>query len=91
MIKFIFSEQAWNEYVYWHRHDKKILRRINILLKDIQNKNYSGVGNPEPLESFLSGLWSRRIDDTNRLVYRIPEFAGEKDIEILQCRGHYKE
>ena len=85
MNKITFSPQAWEEYCYWQKQDKKILKRINQLLKDISRNGFTGIGKPEPLKENLSGYWSRRIDDVNRLVYQIKD--GQ--IEIIQCRGHY--
>jgi toxin YoeB len=85
MIK-VWSDEAWNDYVYWQSQDKKTLKRINNLLKDIDSNGYNGIGKPEPLKYDLQGFWSRRIDDTNRLVYRLQE--GQ--IEIVQCRTHYE-
>lgn len=80
-----FSEEGWGDYLYWQTQDKKTLKRINLLLQDILRNGYDGIGKPESLRENLSGFWSRRIDDTNRLVYRI---SGER-IEIIGCRGHY--
>lgn len=80
-----FSEQAWEDYLYWQTQDKKTLKKINSLIKDIDRNGYEGIGKPEPLGENLSGFWSRRIDDKNRLVYRITDNA----IEIAQCRTHY--
>lgn len=85
MSKLLFSERAWQDYLYWQTQDKKTLRRINSLLQDIQRNYYEGIGKPEPLKDDLSGFWSRRIDDTHRIVYRV---SGDA-VEILQCRGHY--
>ena len=85
MGKFQFSERAWSEYLYWQAQDKKTLKRINALLQDIERNGYSGIGKPEGLKGDLSGFWSRRIDDTNRIVYRK---TGDV-IEIIQCKGHY--
>lgn len=82
----VFSDEAWEDYVYWQSQDKKTLKKINELLKDIERNGYSGIGKPEPLKHDLQGFWSRRIDDTNRLVYRIEN--GQ--IEIAQCRLHYE-
>ncbi len=84
MSKLIFTERAWEEYLYWQMQDKKTLKRINALLKDIERNNFEGIGKPEPLR-YTDGLWSRRIDDCNRLVYSI--LHGQ--IEIVQCKGHY--
>lgn len=85
MSKILFTEQAWQDYLYWQTQDKKTLKRINQLLEDIERNGYSGIGKPEPLKGNFSGYWSRRIDDTHRIVYRL---SGEF-IEVLQCRGHY--
>jgi toxin YoeB len=85
MSKLEFSELAWEEYLYWQNQDKKTLKRINLLLKDISRNSFEGIGKPEPLKKELSGYWSRRIDDVNRLVYRV----YTDKIEILQCKGHY--
>ena len=76
---------AWEDYLYWQSYDKKSLKRINQLIKDIIRNPFDGIGKPEPLKKNLSGLWSRRIDDEHRIVYII-----ESDvIIILSCRGHY--
>lgn len=84
-MKKIWFDEAWDDFVYWQSQDKKTLKRILALIKDIERGNFDGIGKPEPLKGELSGFWSRRIDDTNRLVYRI-----SKDmLEILSCRGHY--
>lgn len=82
----IWAEGAWEDYLYWQQQDKKILKRINALLKDIDRNGYTGIGKPEPLKYELSGFWSRRIDDTHRLVYRI---SGDT-VEIALCRTHYE-
>ncbi len=85
MSKFLFTEDAWEDYLYWQTRDKKILKRINQLLQDIERNGYNGIGKPEPLRGDLSGFWSRRIDDEHRIVYRVTEDR----VEIIQCRGHY--
>ena len=85
MSNLTFSSQAWGDYCYWQSQDKKILRRINVLLKDISRNSFIGIGKPEPLKGDLTGFWSRRIDATNRLVYKI----SDNGIEIIQCKGHY--
>jgi len=85
MSKLTFTEKAFEEYLYWQTQDKKTLKRINALLKEIAREPFSGIGKPEPLRGDLSGLWSRRIDDVNRLVYRV----SDEQIEIYQCKGHY--
>ena len=82
-----FSDIAWEDYCYWINQDKKTLKKINLLLKDIERNGNDGIGKPEPLLGNLNGYWSRRIDDSNRLVYKI-----ENDtIKIVQCRSHYGE
>ena len=78
-------EAAWADYLYWQTQDKKTLKRINELIKDIERNGNFGIGKPEPLKGNLSGLWSRRIDEYNRLVYRIREDL----LEIVACRDHY--
>ena len=83
----LWQDEAWADYLYWQQQDKKLLKRINQLLKDIDRSGYDGIGKPEPLKGDLSGWWSRRIDDTPRLVYRIRDGR----IEIAQCRTHYGE
>ncbi len=85
MNKIIFTEKAFEEYLYWQTQDRKTLRRINLLLKDIARGNFDGIGKPEPLRGNLTGFWSRRIDEANRLVYCVKE----EQIEVYQCRGHY--
>ena len=86
-MKKVWFDKAWNDFIYWHTQDKKTLKRITDLLKDIERENFDGIGKPEPLKGDLVGFWSRRIDDTNRLVYRISEGM----LEILSCKGHYTE
>jgi len=84
-MKLIFSENAWEDYLYWQRTDKKILKRINELIKDIQRNKYEGVGKPEPLKHNLSGYWARRITSEHRITYKI----DEDRIMIAQLRYHY--
>lgn len=81
----VWFDEAWEDYLYWQMPDKKTLKRIHALLRDIERDNFSGIGKPEPLKGELSGFWSRRIDDSNRLVYRISSGV----LEILACKGHY--
>ncbi len=83
----IWHDYAWEDYLYWQKQDKKTLKRINELLKDIDRNGYSGIGKPEPLRENLKGWWSRRIDDKNRIVYRI----SNHQIEIAQCGSHYRD
>lgn len=85
MADVTFTERAFDEYIAWQSEDRKTLKRINALLRDISRDPFCGVGKPEPLKGDLSGYWSRRIDDINRLVYRT---HGET-IEVYQCKGHY--
>lgn len=85
-MKKIWFDEAWDGYLYWQTTDKKTLKRINSLIKDIERGGYEGIGKPEALKGDLSGLWSRRIDDTHRLVYRIRDGV----IEIVSCKGHYE-
>ena len=84
-MKKIWFDEAWEDYEYWLTQDKKTIKRINMLLKDIERGNSNGIGKPEPLKGELSGFWSRRIDGVNRLVYRV----SKNTLEILSCRGHY--
>lgn len=81
----IWFDEAWEDYTYGQTQDKKTLKRINNLLKDIERSNFDGIGKPEPLQGELSGFWSRRIDSVNRLVYRI----NDNVLEIISCKGHY--
>ena len=81
----IFSEHAWDDYMYWQKTNKKIAKRINMIIKDIQRNKYEGIGKPEPLKHNLSGYWSRRIDSAHRIVYKIEDDS----ILIAQLRYHY--
>lgn len=81
----LWQDEAWEDYIYWQTQDRKTLKRINQLLQDISRNGHSGIGKPEPLKGDYSNWWSRRIDDANRLVYRI----HNGQIEIAQCRSHY--
>jgi len=80
-----WTDEAWSDYVYWQGQDKKTLKRVNKLIKDMQRSPFKGIGKPEPLKENLSGFWSRRIDDTNRLVY----IKDDKQLTIISCRYHY--
>ncbi len=84
-MKKIWFDEAWEDYIYWQNQDKKTIRRINSLIKDIERNKLEGIGKPEALKGDLNGFWSRRIDDTNRLVYRI----NNDILEIVSCKGHY--
>lgn len=85
-MKKVWDDEAWEDYLYWQTQDRKTLKRINLLIQDIDRNGYSGIGKPEPLKGNMQGYWSRRIDEVNRLVYRIT--GG--NIEIIQCRTHYQ-
>jgi len=80
-----FSDQAWEDYLYWQANDRARIKRINTLLKEIQRAPFEGIGKPEPLKHNLSGFWSRRIDDEHRLVYTMQDDT----ILIALCRYHY--
>jgi len=80
-----WTEEAWADYLYWQGQDKKTLKRINKLIKETLQKPFAGMGKPEPLRENLSGFWSRRIDDTNRLVYA----AEDSCLTVISCRYHY--
>ena len=83
-----WDDSAWEDYLWWQANDRKVLKRINLLLRDIQRSEHDGIGKPEPLRFQLSGYWSRRITDEHRLVYRVDD-AG--DIHVVACRHHYGE
>lgn len=84
--KLAWTDEAWKGYIYWQTQDKKTLKRINKLLDDIRrNDPFKGIGKPEPLKENLSGFWSRRIDDTDRLVYAV----DEEYITVISCKYHY--
>ena len=80
----VFQSRGWDDYIYWQTQDNKTLKKINKLIQDIARNKHVGIGKPEPLSHDFAGFWSRRIDDANRLVYRI----RDGKIEIIQCRGH---
>ena len=84
-MKKIWSEKSWDDYLYWQKQNKNVLKKINLLIKDIERNPFDGLGKPEPLKENLSGWWSRRIDDTHRIVYRVEN----GNLEIAQCKGHY--
>lgn len=81
----VWTDEAWQDYLYWQTQDKKTLKRINLLINDTKRSSFAGIGKPEPLKENLSGFWSRRIDDTNRLVYAVADQA----LTIISCRYHY--
>ena len=84
-MQYIFVDESWEDYLYWQKMDKKKLKRINDLLKDISRNPFDGIGKPEPLKHKYSGFWSRRIDDEHRLIYKYEE----EKILIAKCRFHY--
>ena len=84
-MRLIFSDHAWDDYLYWQKTDKKSLNRINALIKEIQRSPFTGMGKPEPLKFGLSGYWSRRIDREHRMVYKVVD----GDLLIAQLRHHY--
>jgi toxin YoeB len=84
-VKLVFSERAWEDYLYWQARDAKILDRLNTLIKETSRTPFVGIGKPEPLRGELSGWWSRRITQEHRLVYRVEK--GQ--LQIAQCRYHY--
>ena len=83
----LWQNEAWEDYVYWQTQDRRTLKKINRLLQDIERNGYNGIGKPEPLKGDLSGFWSVKIDDKNRIVFRIE--SG--NIEIIQCGSHYRD
>jgi len=85
-VKLVFQEEGWEDYLYWQTQDRKTLRKINTLLKECLRTPFTGTGKPEPLRGEFSGWWSRRIDETNRLVYR----PTDDGLLIGQCRYHYE-
>jgi toxin YoeB len=84
-LKIIFSESAWEDYLYWQQTDKRLLKRTNELIQAIKRDPFVGIGKPEPLKHGFSGYWSRRINDEHRIVYKVQHEA----LLIAQCRGHY--
>lgn len=80
-----FTDEGWDSYVYWQTQDRKTLKRINDLVKDMQRDPFAGIGKPEPLKHGLSGCWSRRIDESNRFVYMV----NDAELIVISCRYHY--
>lgn len=83
--RLVWTAAAWEDYLYWQTQDRKTLKRINMLIQDTLRSPFSGIGKPEPLKESLSGFWSRRIDDTHRLVYTV----DGSDLAVIACRYHY--
>ena len=84
-LNLVFADHAWDDYLYWQQHDKKIVQRINLLIMEIRRNPYSGIGKPERLKHALAGYWSRRINDEHRIVYCVQS----KHLHIVQLRYHY--
>ena len=84
-MNLMFTEESWEEYLFWQKKDKRILRRLNRLIKEIRRHPFQGIGKPEPLKYQLQGCWSRRIDGEHRLVYE----TTEDTVRIISCRYHY--
>ncbi len=84
-MRLVFSEMAWEDYLYWLKTDKKRLKKINDLIRAIKREPFTGIGKPEPLKHKYSGFWSRRIDQEHRLIYQVTE----NDLLIAKCRFHY--
>ncbi len=84
-MRLLWEDRAWDDYLYWQTQDKKTLKRINILVEEIKRTPFEGRGKPEALKDNLSGYWSRRIDETNRIVY----FVQNDIVYVISCRGHY--
>jgi toxin YoeB len=84
-MKYVFVEESWEDYLYWQNTDKKMVKRINDLIKDISRHPFTGIGNPEPLKFKYQGFWSRRIGGEHRLVYQV----RDNELQIAKCRFHY--
>lgn len=84
-MRIVFHEQAWDDYLWWQQQDRKVLRRINALIRDVERHRHEGIGKPEPLKHEFHGFWLRRITDEHRLVYAI----SDDQIQIAACRYHY--
>jgi toxin YoeB len=84
-VKLVWSEKAWDDYLHWQGNDKKLLKRVNLLIEDVKRNGNEGLGKPEPLKHNFRGYWSRRIDSEHRLVYRVTE----DEVHIARCRYHY--
>jgi toxin YoeB len=86
-MKKLFADQAWEDYLYWQINDRKIVKRINELIKDTERSPYEGIGKPEPLKHSLAGFWSRRINEEHRMVYKVED----ENLLLAQLRYHYEE
>ncbi|HEX5102628.1 MAG TPA: Txe/YoeB family addiction module toxin [Pirellulaceae bacterium] len=85
-MRLVFTPSAWDDYLWFQNHDRKLLKRLNQLIEDVKRSPFQGIGKPEPLKGELSGFWSRRVNDEHRLVY----FATATEIVIVACRYHYQ-
>lgn len=84
-MQILWEDRAWNDYLYWQEQDRRTLKKINSIINDIKRNPFYGIGKPEPLKGNLSGYWSRRIDEVNRIVY----YDNNNIIYIIACKGHY--
>jgi toxin YoeB len=84
-MRLVFTESAWDDYLWFQVHDTKLLKRVNLLIKDTMRSPFEGIGKPEPLKADLVGYWSRRVNDEHRLVYK----ATEQELLVIACRYHY--
>jgi len=87
-MKLIFTDRGWEDYLWFQTNERKLLKKINTLIKDIHRKPFEGLGKPEALKSYLSGYWSRRIDNEHRLVYEVDD--TQTKLVIISCRYHYQ-
>jgi toxin YoeB len=88
-VKLVFTERAWEDYLYWQEADKAVLARVNEVIRDASRSPFRGIGKPEPLAGNLKGFWSRRITREHRLVYRVSGVSDAHALEIVACRYHY--
>ena len=86
MMRLLWEDRSWDDYLYWQTQDRKTLRRLNGLIEELRRTPFSGKGKPEPLKGDLSGYWSRRIDEVNRIVYTV----RDQEVIIIGCKGHYE-
>ena len=89
-MKLVFASDAWEDYLFWQKHDRSALERLNILIREARRRPFEGIGKPEPLRGDLKGWWSRRITAEHRLVYRVAGNGETQALEILSCRFHYR-
>ncbi|MBF0305392.1 MAG: Txe/YoeB family addiction module toxin [Alphaproteobacteria bacterium] len=88
-MRLIWSDESWDDYLYWQKNDPDIMKKINRIIKDTKRDPFNGLGKPEPLKEYLKGWWSRRITGEHRLVYRISGSGVDQVLEIAQCRYRY--